>query len=209
MKFEAEMSSAESSGNCCATLTQFIVNAPDIGSLVIRGCRDMTHAWHLSQTTHLHYTDCSFWHLPTLKHSYESQSLAVSLQLKPRFAHTIISAADQRPFTGSCRRQRRPCVCLTEPRSVKQWLNLCKQALALLPNFLPAVWAGACRGLIPWHGHGSHMLMCTCSCWRPKLQDEDETWRQIHQAPTNNLQRLFCLTSSLHTKTWLLLRDDG
>lgn len=33
-------------------------------------------------------------------------------------------------------------VCLTEPGSVKQWLNLCKQALALLPNCLPACCVG-------------------------------------------------------------------
>lgn len=110
-----------------------------------------------------------------------------------------ISALDQQ------RAARRPmcvCVCVTKRWSVKQRLNLCKQPLAALPNCLPArlpaVWAGAWRGLIPWHGRGSHMLPCVCAraclhvCLCVIMQTtqaegmKDGTWRQIQRTLTNS-----------------------
>lgn len=62
-------------------------------------------------------------------------------------------------------------MCLTKPGSVKQTLNLRKQALALLPNWLAAVWTGAWRGLILWHGRWSDMFARAClSVIMPKIQ---------------------------------------
>lgn len=211
---KAEMITAESNGSCCATILQFIVNTLGIESLVI--CRAKT--WQMRGIyikQHVYFTPtapfdiCPHWNTPTKPISL---SFSFSLQLKPQFTHIIIAAADQRPFTASCRRQRRPCVCFTAAGSVKQWLNLCKQALAMLRDCLPTVWAGAWRGLIPWHGHESHMLMCMCVSVHaedPSCRIKTRPGRRFKKAPTNEEQRLPCLTSTLHTTSWILLRDDG
>lgn len=67
-----------------------------------------------------------------------------------QFTHIIIPTADRRPSLGVQQTARRAmCVCLTKLWSVKQRLNLCKQALALLPNCRPAAWTGAWRGTNP------------------------------------------------------------
>lgn len=130
----------------------------------------------------LHRTDCSLRRLRALKALPPSRSLAPAAKaaagvhhhyLPPQIGRRLRCPAD----CGGRQGGKAMCVCLTRPWSVKQRLNLCKQALALLPNCLPAclpaVWAGARRGLIPWHGRGSHMLTCVCLCAiMPKTQAE-------------------------------------
>lgn len=169
----------------------------------------MTHAWHLYRTTHLHYTDCSFWHLPTLK---LTNPIYHCLPAAKTTVHTLYylccrSAAIHWVLQKA---KKAMCVCLTEPGRVKQWLNLCKQSLALLSDCLPAVWAGAWRVLISWHGHGSHMLMCTC------VHTEDQSCSRIRTRPGDRFRKprlitydTFCaLTVSFRTKSGMLLRDD-
>lgn len=73
------------------------------------------------------------------------------------------------------------CVCLTKLGSVKQWLNLCKQAPGIAPR-LPACCVG--RGLKGTNPLGwvrvtnvdVYVHVFVCACRRPKLQDKEKTW---------------------------------
>jgi len=127
-------------------------------------CKDMTHTWDWYQTSHSHYTECSFRHVATLKHS--SQSLTVSRAAKTT-VHTLshLRCGSAAIHWVLQRAKEAMCACWTRPGSVKQWLKLNKRALALLPNCLPALWAWAWRGIIPWLGHWSHMLLCMYVCF--------------------------------------------
>lgn len=88
---------------------------------------------------------------------------------------------------------------MTEPGSVKQWLNLCKQALAQIPNCLPAVWAAGLRGTNPlaW-ARVTHVDVYVCaSAEDPSCRMK--TWRGIQKA----------LLKAAHTESRMLLGDDG
>lgn len=105
--------------------------------------KDVTHAWHLHHTTHLRCTDCSLWHLPALKHSSKAKCLPAAKTTV--HTHYLLgrSAAVRLVLQKA---KKAMCVRLTKPGSVKQQLNLSKQALAWLPDCLPAVWAWAWTG---------------------------------------------------------------
>lgn len=141
-------------GDCCTTL--------DIHSLVISS----TRPWNMLDIywkEHIYITRAAPCDTPCIKTLLQSQFLTISLQLKETNSHTSLSWLQivGRPW-GSSRRRGGPRVRLAKPGSAKQRLNLCKQALALLPNWLAAVWTGAWRELILWHGRRSYMFARAC-----------------------------------------------